>query len=271
MPSAPSDFSRNIERFTGFADLYDRFRPGPPADLAPLLKLFAGISVIDRVVDIGSGTGLSTRYWAGHAGEVVGVEPAADMRKEATAQTSARNVAYRDGFSHDTRLPDRCAQIVSCSQALHWMKPQETFEEARRILQPGGVFSANDYDWPPTVGSWEAEEAYAACMRTVRSLEKERRTAVGLQRWEKSGHLARMESSGCFRHVKEVVIHHIDQGNAERLVGVLRSQGDVMGLLKDGLAEADLHIDVLRAIADRTLGPRPRPWYWSARVRMGVV
>ena len=101
MPPSPSEFSRNIERFTGFAALYDRVRPDPPADLAPLLKLFAGLSEIDRVVDLGSGTGLSTRYWAEHAREVVGVEPTADMRRQATARTRAPNVTYRDGFSHD--------------------------------------------------------------------------------------------------------------------------------------------------------------------------
>ena len=271
MPTAPSDFSQNLERFTGYADLYDRFRPAPPADLVTVLKLFAGLSAIDLVVDLGSGTGLSTRYWASHAARVVGVEPTADMRKVAATQTQASNVTYRNGFSHDTGLPDRCAQIVSCSQALHWMSPQETFLEARRILQPGGVFSANDYDWPPTVGSWEAEAAYAACMQTVLRLEKEHRTGAGLQQSDKSGHLARMQSSGCFRHVKEAVIHHNDEGDAERLVGLLLSQGNVMGLLKHGLTEADLGIDRLRAIAGRTLGPQRRTWHWSARLRMGIA
>jgi SAM-dependent methyltransferase len=269
--TASPEFSRNIERFTGFADLYDRFRPGPPADLASLLARYSGRSAIDRVVDLGSGTGLSTRYWAAHAREVVGIEPTADMRRRAAALSTAGTIAYRDGLSHETGLPDGFAQIVSCSQALHWMKPLETFREARRILLPGGVFAAIDYDWPPTVGSWEAEAAYAACMESVGRLGKERRISEGLQQWEKSGHLERMRSSGCFRFVKEFALHHVDMGNAERFVGVLLSQGGVMGLLKAGVGEDALLIDSLRAVAERTLGSSPRPWTWSARVRVGVV
>ncbi len=93
----------------------------------------------------------------------------------------------------------------------------------------------------------------------------------GLQQWGKSEHLARMQASGFFRHVKEVVVHHIDSGNAERLVGVLLSQGSTMGLLKQGMTEHDLDIDYLRAVASRTLGTSPKTWYWSSRIRLGVV
>ena len=144
--STPSpEFSANIERFTGFADLYDRFRPALRRPIsARLLQQFAGLASLERVVDLGSGTGLSTRYWAGFAREVVGIEPTDDMRWLAGAQTAAGNVSYQEGFSPSNRTSVPVGQeIVSCSQALHWMKPRETFEEARRILRPGGVFSAN--------------------------------------------------------------------------------------------------------------------------------
>jgi hypothetical protein len=38
-----------------------------------------------------------------------------------------------------------------------------------------------------------------------------------------------------------------------------------------GLSETDLGIDVLRDVAGRSLGTEPRAWFWSTRVRMGVV
>ncbi len=269
-PSSP-DFSANLRRFTGFAGLYDRHRPAPPAALAGLLVQIAHIARPEWVVDLGSGTGLSTRYWANHAEQVIGIEPTADMRQEAGAQTTARNVTYREGFSHQTGLPAACAQIVSCSQSLHWMEPAGTFREAARVLRPGGVFAACDYDWPPASGSWEADAAYEACMKRVKQLEKDSGSGEGLKRWDKAGHLARMQASGCFRYVREATLHHIDSGNAERLVGVLLSQGGVMGLLRKNFTEADLGIDALRTVAQRTLGHDPQPWHWSARVRLGVV
>ena len=265
------DFSANIDRFSGFADHYDKFRPQPPAALADFLCRMAKTPRPALVVDLGSGTGLSSRYWAEKAEQVIGVEPTFDMREQAKVQTEAGNVSYRDGFSHQTGLPNRCAQIVTCSQALHWMEPQGTFEEARRILVPGGVFAAYDYDWPPTTSNWEADAAYETCSAQIDEVESQQPTPPPLQRWHKHEHLARMATSGCFRFTKEIVLHHTEPGNAERLVGLLLSQGSVMTLLKSGLSEADLGIDVFRQRVQTALGNNPSTWYWSSRLRFGIV
>jgi len=265
------DFSQNLARFTGFADLYDRHRAAPPAVLAVLLAQFSGAGRPALVIDLGSGTGLSTRYWADHAERVTGIEPTTDMIRQAAAVTRARNVSYHAGYSHATGLRTGCAQIVCCMQSLHWMEPAATFAEADRILVRGGVFAACDYDWPPTTASWEADAAFNTCWQTARELGREFQVESGLQLWDKAGHLGRMEASGHFRYVKEVVVHHIDQGNADRLTGLLLSQGFVQSLLKRGVTEAALGIPALRWIAGQKLGGAPRPFLWSARVRIGVV
>lgn len=266
-----NDFSGNIERFTGFADQYDKYRPAPPAILADILCQLVRTDRPRLVVDLGSGTGLSTRYWADKAEQVIGVEPTLDMRKQAEGQTEAKNVRYREGFSHRTGLPDACAQVVTCSQALHWMEPQSTFEEARRILEPGGVFAAFDYDWPPTTSNWEAEAAYETCSHIIDTQEARHVIENDLRRWHKHEHLARMTASGCFRYTKEIVLHHVETGNAERLVGLLLSQGSVMTLLKKGVSERELGIDFFRKTVQHTLGDTSQRWYWSSRLRFGVV
>lgn len=266
-----TDFSVNIERFTGFADQYDKYRPAPPAILAEILTGLARAPRPQLVVDLGSGTGLSTRYWADKAEQVIGVEPTLDMRKQAEGQTEAANVTYREGFSHQTGLPDACAQIVTCSQSLHWMEPQATFEEARRILVPGGVFAAFDYDWPPTTSHWEADATYEVCSHQVHAAEEKYQIARGLRHWKKHEHLSRMSASRCFRYVKEIVVHQVETGNAERLIGLLFSQGNVMSLLKKGVSEQELGIDVFRQIVQNILGDTPRTWYWSSRIRYGIV
>ncbi|MBI5094529.1 MAG: class I SAM-dependent methyltransferase [Candidatus Hydrogenedentes bacterium] len=271
MPENPHDFSGNIERFSGFAGIYDKYRPEPPSVIGSLLTRLAQATFPELVVDLGSGTGLSTRYWADKARAVIGVEPTADMRREAESQTSATNVTYRDGFSHQTGLPDRCADIVTCSQSLHWMEPQTTFQEAQRILRPGGVFAAFDYDWPPTTDSWEANDAYTHCIKRVYDFERSARPAKALKEWDKSQHVTRMKASGCFRYVTEVVAHHNDRGNAERLVGILLSQGGVMTLLKNGVTEEQVGIDVFRSAVHRFLGSELKPWHWSSRIRFGIV
>src|SRR5260221_13268967 len=130
----------NVERFKGFAEQYDDFRPAPPPALVDILTQLARVSHPDYVVDIGSGTGLSTRIWADRAEAVIGIEPGDDMRAKAEERsTGLRNVRYLEATSTATTLPDGCADIVTVSQALHWMEPTGTFAEVARILRPGGV------------------------------------------------------------------------------------------------------------------------------------
>lgn len=270
MPNRDHPFAATIERFSGFAGDYDRHRPSPPTALAGLLTQFTGVNTPARVIDLGSGTGLSSRYWAERAVEVIGVEPSLDMRNEAIRQTRAANVHYREGFSHATGLPDRCAAIVVALQALHWMEPQGTFAEAARLLIPGGVFAAVDYDWPPASGSWSADRAWGECNERASRLEA---ALPGARppRWNKAGHPQRMRESGRFRYVSDCVLHHVDSGDWRRYVGLLRSQGGVMDLLKSGTAESELAIPELEEVARREIGEEQRPFYWSARVRIGVV
>lgn len=271
MPDHPINFEGNIDRFSGFASLYDQYRPTPPAVLADILKRLAQAPDPQLIIDLGCGTGLSTRYWAGKARRVTGIEPSADMRHQAEAQTPDGHISYQEGFSHQTGLPGQCADIVTCSQALHWMEPQSTFEEAARILRPGRVFAAYDYDWPPLTGYWEADLAYKTCIEYIQGIEKEFKLKTPLQQWDKGQHLARMQASGCFRYCREIVLHQVDQGCAERLVGLLLSQGGVMTLLKAGWSEEQLGIDQFREKVEKILGPAEQTWYWSSRVRFGIV
>lgn len=265
------ELSANWQRFTGFAEVYDAYRPRPPAALADVLCLLAGAERPSLVVDLGSGTGTSTRYWSERAEQVIGVEPSADMRRVAVAAATARNVAFRQGFSHATGLPDGSADIVTCSQSLHWMLPEPTFTEAARILRPGGVFAALDYDWPPIMPKWQAEAAYRRFMAGIRRLESIHHIGDNLVRAEKSGHLDRMKTGGSFRHTREFMLHHVDEGRAERLVGLALSLGAVQSLKKAGLTESEIGIDTLRqdlAAIGMTDWER---WYWTSRVRIGIV
>lgn len=261
-------FAATISRFSGFAREYDAHRPQPPAALARVLAQYTGTGRPGLVIDLGSGTGLSSRYWADHALRVIGVEPSSDMRDEALRQTRAANVSYQAGYSHDTGLRAGCAQIVTCMQALHWMEPHSTFAEAQRLLVPGGVFAAVDYDWPPMTGSWRADQLWASCNERASRLEA---ALPGERppRWDKASHAARMRESGRFRFVRESLLHHVDDGDGERFAGLLRSQGGVMDLLKAGRSDEELGITELEHLTRSELAPGP--WYWSARVRIGIV
>ena len=172
----------NVERFEGYADLYDDHRPQPPAVLVNLLTQLAEVERPALVVDLGSGSGPSTRLWAERADQVVGIEPGEDMRRVAAARTSAPNVHYQAGYGHATGLPDGGADIVTASQALHWMDPEPTFAEVARILRPGGIFAAVDCDWPPAM-HWKRKRpttpAWCAVRRSTANVASPRASAPG--------------------------------------------------------------------------------------------
>jgi SAM-dependent methyltransferase len=267
-----SEFSRSLietsgyER-AGFAAHYDRYRPRPPRALLELLCRYARTRAPALVVDLGCGTGLSTRAWSGTASRTIGVEPNAAMLAVAEP---APGVEYVQAFAQGTGLPDATAEIATCSQSLHWMDPQHTFAEAARILRPGGVFAAYDYDWPAVVDP-EVDAAFTAYRSRRRAAQHARGIQRGADRWHKDGHLERMRTSGCFRLCREALLHSVEEGDAERAVGFARSLGLPVADQTDDRLEDELRIDELGEVARRVLGDRTVPFVFGYRVRMGVV
>ena len=73
-----------------------------------------------------------------------------------------------------------------------------------------------------------------------------------------------------FRLCREVVLHSVEDGNAERIGGLARSLGLPVAGEDDGLAR-ELRIDELETVARRVLGDRTVPFLYGYRVRLGVV
>jgi ubiquinone/menaquinone biosynthesis C-methylase UbiE len=277
MPPAVSmtEFSRQAIRQSGylregFADRYDAFRPAPPAVLLDALARYAGCSApAARVVDLGSGTGLSTRAWADRAGEVVGIEPNPEMRKAADRLTGQRNVRYVEGFASDTGLEAASADVVTCSQSFHWMEREPVLAEAVRILRAGGVFAAYDYDFPPLIHP-EVDAAFSAHLQLRGRYRDEHKVGAGWTRTPKSGHLAVIRESGLFAHTREFVVHDEREAGADEIVGFARSLGLVPELLALGVSEEDLGLTGLEETVHRVIGNRRVSSLWGYRARLGV-
>ena len=295
----------NARRFSGFADLYDAVRPVPPGAVAEVITTYAG-GPPQLVVDLGSGTGLSTRWAGGWASEVIGIEPSSDMRARAAAVPNDANVRYQMGWSNATGLPDRCADVVLAVQALHWMDPTSTFVEVARLLRPGGVFAAVDCDWPPSVGDARAEQAWHAARAIIANHERELagwsgeapppraassspqsddlrpaasvdtaaasavEIADGAQYWHKGEHLARMVASQQFLHCLEVAALGEERGDSDRFVQLFRSQGDYQALRRHGIDDRTLGIDQFAAEVEAAIGTVERPFWFTYRARLGV-
>jgi SAM-dependent methyltransferase len=265
-------YSEQLIRKSGFADAcfpagYDAHRPSPPEALLELLCLEAQVERPRLVVDLGSGTGLSTRAWADRTEEVVGVEPSEQMRLRAEEATESSNVRFIQAYADQTGLPSATADIVTCSQSFHWMEPGPTLAEIARILRPGGVFAAYDYDWPPVV-RWEVEAAFEELLVRIVESRKGRLEYVTIA--EKEGHLERMRASGLFRFAREALVHSRETGAADRIVGMAFSLGPLNVLLEGGMTEDELGLTKLREVAAEALGEAETDWFMCYRVRLGV-
>jgi SAM-dependent methyltransferase len=93
------------------------------------------------LIDVGSGTGISSRLFAARGLEVIGLEPNADMRAAAAATAVDARVprpTYREGTAEATGLPDEAADVVLAAQAFHWFERDAALAEFYRVLKPDG-------------------------------------------------------------------------------------------------------------------------------------
>lgn len=268
-----TDFSETLIRRSGytgeaFTRTYDRFRPAPPPALLRILKHLALAEHPKLVVDLGAGTGLSTRAWTDAAERIVGIEPNEAMLAEARKATRSRNIEYLRGFASETGLPDGAADIVTCAQAFHWMEPQPVLQEAARLLRAGGVFAAYDYDVPPIVRP-EVDDAFAAHFDARRAARTRLGLEAGAATWPKEQHLEQIRSSGCFRFAREAVCHSRGEIDADGLVGLAESIGGPREIFGDAAPEVTQTFERLRALARRTL-QRPHAIVICYRIRAGI-
>lgn len=155
-------------RFSGLASLYAKCRPDYPPEAVDFIVTRCGLGPRALLVDVGSGTGISSRLFAQRGVSVLGIEPNAEMRARAEAEPLPADCPaprYQDGRAEATDLPGGCADAVLAAQAFHWFKPDAALGEFARILKPGGwvvlVWNERDETDPFTA-------AYGAAVRATR-------------------------------------------------------------------------------------------------------
>jgi SAM-dependent methyltransferase len=140
-----------------------------------------------------------------------------------------------------------------------------------RILRPGGVFAAYDYDWPPLV-RWELDHAYQDFDQRVDEAVAAARfsEAVPSPQTAKGEHLKRLRESERFRYTREIALHSIEEGNAERFVGISLTNAAGIYVAHGLLQPEQVGLEAFRAHVYQAYGDAPAAWYLSYRVRLAV-
>jgi len=119
------------------ADVYERARPGYPAEavawIADELELRAGRTVLD----LAAGTGKLTRSLVETGARVIAVEPGEAMLAE--LRRVLPDVEALRGGAEAIPLPDGSVDAATVAQGFHWFRHEEAVPELHRVLRPGGA------------------------------------------------------------------------------------------------------------------------------------
>jgi SAM-dependent methyltransferase len=145
------------ESFGSDAERYDRARPRYPAEL---IERIVVASPGRDVLDVGCGTGISSRQFQAAGCTVVGVDPDARMAGFARQRGLEAEVAKFEDWDPAGRTFD----AVVAGMTWHWVDPLAGAAKAARVLRPGGRLALFWYVFQPPSG---LGEAFAAVYRRV--------------------------------------------------------------------------------------------------------
>ena len=129
-----------LDRFTGRAADYSRYRPGYPAEILDHLREEIGLDSSWLIADVGSGTGILSELFLKNGNTVFCVEPNGDMRRAAEKNLEKYRPLFVsvDGSAEATLLRANSIDLVVAGQALHWFDLKGSRAEFGRILRRKG-------------------------------------------------------------------------------------------------------------------------------------
>jgi SAM-dependent methyltransferase len=135
------------------AGLYDRVRPGYPAQLFDDLADLAGVGPGCRLLEIGPGTGKATVELALRSCRITAVELGPNLAAVATRNLAAlRDACERSGEDNPEAevvvsafetwpLPDERFDVILAATAYHWLDPAVRMAKVADALRPGGFLA----------------------------------------------------------------------------------------------------------------------------------
>ncbi|WP_405795966.1 class I SAM-dependent methyltransferase [Streptomyces sp. NBC_01506] len=126
--------------FDAVAGQYDAARPGYPPSLFDAVEELSGRPLRgSRVVDVGAGTGISTRLLRERAADVTAVEPGPGMA--ARLRRTLPHTPLVRALGDALPIADASVDLVTYAQSWHRTDPARSVPEALRVLRPGGALA----------------------------------------------------------------------------------------------------------------------------------
>lgn len=124
-------------RFSNRVENYIKYRPSYPDSAINYIYESIGLGKNEIVADIGSGTGIFSRFLLRNGNTVYAVEPNKEMREAAERELSHnKNFISIQGSAEETMLEDNSIDTITSAQAFHWFNREKAKSEFKRILKP---------------------------------------------------------------------------------------------------------------------------------------
>lgn len=155
----------NKEKFTGKAQIYERYRPDYPVAVYNFITENMGLPDDAVIADIGAGTGIFSMPLIKRGYKVCCVEPNADMKLvlDDKAKNYPNYIGLNSSAEH-TNLQGNSVDLITVAQAFHWFDRQAFKEECKRILKLNGkvvlLWNVKDEDWQLTKELAEINKKY---------------------------------------------------------------------------------------------------------------
>ena len=131
------------DHFSGVSGNYAAFRPSYPEQLFTWLARITPST--DEAWDCATGTGQAALGLARHFRHVTASDASPE---QIVAAAHHPYVTYRVATAEASGIADEAVDLVTVAQALHWLDTNRFFDEARRVLRPGGVLAVWAYGTP---------------------------------------------------------------------------------------------------------------------------
>jgi SAM-dependent methyltransferase len=119
---------------------YSKFRPAYPQELYSYLSgLCTGHGL---VWDCATGTGQAARGLSAFFDHIIATD---GSRQQIAKAEGAENITFRVVTAEESGLAMSSADLVTVAQALHWFAHDDFFQEAKRVLKPGGILAVWTY------------------------------------------------------------------------------------------------------------------------------
>ncbi|XP_041055981.1 putative methyltransferase DDB_G0268948 isoform X1 [Carcharodon carcharias] len=133
------------------AALYQKYRVPLPSQICNLVLNYLQRKKgkpFSLAVDIGCGSGQSTRGLAAYFEKVIGIDASGAQIEEARKVGGPGNISFRQGLAEKLEFEDGSVDLIIAGAAVHWFDIEMFMKEVERVLKPKGCVALYCYRVP---------------------------------------------------------------------------------------------------------------------------